>query len=66
MTTVFNDLDWMENMQEHIARKPYKNKSSFWLAAKMRYIFHITGPICHEEVRAAPSQSRTYAETESP
>ena len=37
-------LDWMENMQEQIARKPYKNKSSFWLAAKMRYIWYTTGP----------------------
>ena len=47
-------LDWMENMQEQIARKPYKNKSSLWVTAKMRYIFHTTGPYDMNKFFARP------------
>ena len=37
-------LDWIEYIREQIACKPYTDNSSFWHTARMRYVFHTTGP----------------------
>jgi len=37
-------LDWLAYVHQEIASKPYAQKKSFWYSAKMRYVFHTTGP----------------------
>ena len=37
-------LDWLAHVHQEIASKPYAQKNSFWYNAKMRYVFHTTGP----------------------
>jgi hypothetical protein len=37
-------LDWLAYVHQEIASKPYAQKKSFWYCAKMRYVFHTTGP----------------------
>jgi hypothetical protein len=35
---------WLAHISKEIASKPYAEKGSFWYNAKMRYVFHTTGP----------------------
>ena len=37
-------LDWLAHVHQEIASKPYAQKKTFWYCAKMRYVFHTTGP----------------------
>ena len=37
-------LRWLEHMAQEIRGKDYKDKSSFWYNARMRYVYNTTGP----------------------
>jgi len=37
-------LNWLEHIRKEIASKSYDKKTDFWYAAKMRYVYHTTGP----------------------
>ena len=54
-------LAWLDHMGEEITTKPYTNKNSFWFGAKMRYIYHTTGPHSMARFLRLPANKDVYA-----
>ena len=50
-------MDWLNYIRNQIAGKPYADKSSFWYAAKMRYVFNTTGPYSMNRFLKLPSNA---------
>ena len=41
-------LRWLQHMSEEIGCREYHSEASFWRTARMRYVFHTTGPLAME------------------
>ena len=52
---------WLDYVQASIRAKPYSNKKSFWANAKMRYIYHTTGPHCLNRFLKLPCNAEWLA-----
>ena len=39
-------IRWLDYVSAEIKTKPYSRKNCFWRVARMRYIYHTTGPAC--------------------
>ena len=55
-------LDWLEYIKKEIASKPYHSPGSFWYIAKMRYVYHTTGPLSMQRFLrlSAKTQGMTF------
>ena len=55
-------LDWLEYIKKEIASKPYHSPDSFWYIAKMRYVYHTTGPLSMQRFLrlSAKTQGMTF------
>ena len=52
---------WLDYVQAEIMTKPYWQKKSFWAKAKMRYIYHTTGPHCLNRFLKLPRNAEWLA-----
>ncbi len=55
-------LDWLEYIKKEIASRPYHSPDSFWYIAKMRYVYHTTGPLSMQRFLrlSAKTQGMTF------
>ena len=52
-------LGWLDHVCDEIGSKDYHNKKSLWYNAKMRYIYHTTGPMAMRRYFNKP-EHRTF------
>ena len=57
-------LDWLNYIREQIASKPYAEKSSFWHAARMRYVVHTTGLFAMRRFLKLPANAAKWQKVE--
>ena len=55
-------LRWMDHIVSEIAGKSYTNRRSFWATAKMRYVYHTTGPSSLKRFLKLPSNKEALDE----
>jgi hypothetical protein len=53
-------IRWLDYIKEEIANKPYRD-GGFWHIAKMRYIYHTTGPKCMNRFLRLPCNANWLA-----
>ena len=51
-------LDWLDYIQKQILEKSYTAPTSFWHNARMRYVFHTTGPYSMNRFLKLPDISK--------
>ena len=52
-------LGWLDHVCDEIGSKDYHNKKSLWYNARMRYIYHTTGPMAMRRFLNKP-ENRTF------
>ncbi len=57
-------LRWLEHMKLEIASRDYSAESSWWRKAKMRYIYHTTGPLCMRRFLHLPANAEVLRDME--
>ena len=48
-------LRWLDHMQNRISETVYTK--GYWRVAKMRYVYHVTGPRCMQNFLQAPANA---------